>query len=110
MGICDSNKIIIKQAAILNGPVEQSEIKKLFEYEPALCRILNKNKNEIFSNIGFFCIMNDNDIPFEKAFFTNNHILNDTDININKVIEFDYLNHIKKIKITENRRKFTSKK
>jgi hypothetical protein len=54
--------------------------------------------------------MNDNDIPFEKAFFTNNHILNDTDITINKVIEFDYLNHIKKIQITENRRKFTSKK
>jgi hypothetical protein len=51
--------------------------------------------------------MNDNDIPFEKAFFTNNHILNDTDISINKVIDFVYLNHIKKIKITENRRKFT---
>ena len=110
MGICDSNKIIIKQAAILNGPVEQSEIKKLFAYEPALCRIRNKNKNEIFSNIGFFCIMNDNDISFEKAFFTNNHILNDKDISINKIIELDYLNHIKKIKITENRRTFTSKK
>ena len=86
MGICDSNKIIIKQAAILNDPVEQSEIKKLFAYEPALCRIKNKNKNEIFSNIGFFCIMNDNDMPFEKAFFTNNLILKDTDISINKVL------------------------
>jgi hypothetical protein len=45
---CDSNKIIIKQVEILNGPVEQSQIKKLFAYEPALCRIKNKNKNEIF--------------------------------------------------------------
>ena len=66
-------------------------------------KILNK------SGTGFFCEINDDNIPFKKALFTNNHVLNEDRIEINKEIQFKYLKEDKKIKITEDRKRFTNK-
>ena len=53
-------------------PMAKDEWEELYSYESAICRIK-------FNNIigtGFFCEIDDNKIPFKKALFTNNHILN----------------------------------
>ena len=114
MGVCDSiKKPIIPQAAILHRPVSIEEIEELETYcGPALCKIKQNGKSS--SDTGFFCELDDEDIDFKKALFTNNHILDETKLEINKEIEFEHLNEfknfeLKKIKITENRRTFTNK-
>ena len=114
MGVCDSiKKPIIPQAAILHRPVCIEEIEELETYcGPAICKIKNNGKSS--SDTGFFCELDDEDIDFKKALFTNNHILDETKLEINKEIEFEYLNEfkkveLKKIKITKNRRTFTNK-
>ena len=109
MGDCySSTERIIEQAAILNDPVSKIEIQKLYTYESAICKI--KSDDKTVSNTGFFCEINDDDIPFKKALFTSSHTLDDKKIKINEEIEIEYLNEIKKIIITKNRRKFTNKK
>ena len=81
--------------------------------EPSMCKIIYETieKGEIkkSSGTGFFCEINDNNIPFKKALFTNNHVLNENRIEINKEIEFEYMKEMKKIKITDNRKVFTNK-
>ena len=113
MGVCDSiRKPIIAQAAILHRPVSIEEIEELETYcGPAMCKI--KSNGKYSSDTGFFCELDDEDIDF-KALFTNNHILDETKLEMNKEIEFEYLNEfknfeLKKIKITKNRRIFTNK-
>ena len=54
----------------------------------------------------FFCELDDEAIPFKKALFTNNHILNEKSIDIKKEIKFEYCKEEKIIKITENRKVF----
>ena len=58
---------------------------------------------------GFFCEINDDNIPFKKALFTNNHILEEKSIEINNEIELEYLGKNDKIKITSSRKVFTNK-
>ena len=84
-----------------------------------MCKIsfktLDNNKGK---GSGFFCKININ-FPIKYALFTNNHILNETNLEIGKKINFEYLekslfsssyNIIKKqIEITWNRRIFTNK-
>ena len=93
-------------------PINKDEINELYRYESSMCRIviyetIEKRKIEKESGTGFFCEINDNSIPFKKALFTNNHVLNENRIGINKEIEFEYLKQMKKIEITENRKIFT---
>jgi len=100
---------IIKKEALIYGhvePITKDEMDELYSYEAAICKI----KFEI-SNLGtgFFCEINDDAIPFKKALFTNNHVLNEECIEKNKEIEFEYCKEKKKIKITENRKAFTKK-
>ena len=57
----------------------------------------------------FFSEINDKHIPFNKALFTNNHILDENNLQINEEIEFECCNKIKKIEITKDRRVFTNK-
>ena len=116
MGICKSSesKKIIKEVIPFEkaGPTSKSELDELYSYESALCKI----KCKIFTNgqtidafgTGFFCKIYDNNIPFNKALFTNNHILNKSSIEINKEIIFENCGKIKGIKIRENRRSFTN--
>ena len=85
-----------------------------------MCKITyeaEKGKTGIGS--GFFCEMNN--FLFKYALYTNNHILNESNIKIGKVIHFECLelqeslfnksfNKIKKeIKITDKRQVFTNK-
>ena len=44
------------------------------------------------------------DIPFKKCLKTNNHVLNENDIKINKEILFEYKNKQKSIKFKEDRK------
>ena len=102
MGVCDS---YTAQVAFTNEPASKGEINELYKNEPALCKIMK----ELKYNTGFFCEIKDEEIPFEKAIFTNNHVLDETDIENNKEIEIEYLNEKKYIKMTRDRRKFTNK-
>ena len=97
-----------------NTPMSKSEIDELYSNESSMCKI--KVKNEKGNNVigtGFFCEINDKDIPFKKVLFTNNHILNENNkennIELSKEIEIEYLNKTKKIKMNKNRRKYTNK-
>lgn len=100
MGACDS---CLKKDTPCQ-PITQKEYEQLYSYKSALCKIKLLN----LSGTGFFCQIDENDIPFKKALFTNNHVLDEKNIEINKKIIFEYLNESKTIEITKNRRKFTN--
>ena len=93
-------------------PMTKEEIDELYEYEPAICKMRFKvfKNGEIRDGIGtgFFLEINDDNIPFKKALFTNNHVLNKNSIEIGKEIEFEYCKKLKNIKMTENRKAFTN--
>jgi hypothetical protein len=74
-----------------------------------MCKIQN-GKTLIGKGSGFFCSINDPDIPFTKALFTANHILNKNYLENEKTIIIEHLNEIKKIEITPKRRYFTDEK
>ena len=88
------------------GKPTKEEIEELYSYESAICKIKFGTSG---SAIGFFCEINDDDIPFKKALLTNNHVLNEKSIDINKEIKFEYCKEEKKISITKNRKVFTKK-
>ena len=110
MGLCDN---IEKQSKFGASPTLKKEIDSLFSYDSAICKIEFKaeenGKIEDGLGTGFFCEINDNDIPFNKALFTNNHVLDEKRIEIDKEIEFEYLKKKYKLKITKNRKTFTNK-
>ena len=95
------------------GPTAIIEINELVSYgSPAMCKISCKSLEngkliDAFGS-GFFCKIDDNNIPFKKALFTNNHVLNKSSIKINKDIIFDYCGKSNRINITEDRRVFTN--
>ena len=75
-----------------NTPMSKSEIDELYSYESSMCKIKYKNdKGQNGVGTGFFCKINDKDIPFKKVLFTNNHILNENNkennIELSKEIE-----------------------
>ena len=90
----------------------KNETDELYSYESAVCKIKFKvyENGQIKDSIGtgFFLEINDDNIPFKKALFTNNHVLNENSIKMYKEIIFEYCKNIKKIKITENRKVFTN--
>ena len=117
-----SEEIDIKKEAIIEGngsPITKNEILKLFELDKSMCKIESKTKdNQKTKGSGFFCKLDENFFPFKYALFTNNHILDESNIDIGKSIkfeclEFDIFNYeykvIKEIKITEKRRVYTNK-
>ena len=95
-------------------PVSKDEYQKLLEtYKYAVCKIItrikNKKENEKQNTgTGFFCEINERGIPIKKALFTNNHILGIENLQTNRDIVIEYLENIKVIKITENRKSYTS--
>ena len=96
-----------------NEPINKREIEELFKKEEAMCKIKSKklinNKLEDINGTGFFLKINMKDILFKKCLLTNNHVLNENDIKINKEIIIEYKNEIKRIEITENRKVYTNK-
>ena len=107
----EKNNKIIKEILLNDGakPQTEEEIKELYSYKSAICRIIIYYlNNKGSSGTGFFCEIDDNNIPFKKALFTNNHILNKESIQVGKEIKFEICKKLYKIKITNNRRVFTN--
>ena len=105
-----------EKEAVVKGhcdPISKSEIFNLFKKEDSMCKInFEKEINGVLENLsgsGFFCKINNKEIPFNKCLFTNNHVLDQDAIQINKEIKLLYKNKDKKITITKNRRAFTDK-
>jgi len=118
-----SDELNIKKERIIQGhgrPITKDEIFNLFKMEKSMCKIsCEKIDGKKLKGSGFFCEIDINNInfPFKYALFTNNHILNESNIEIGNIIHFECLegpfgnsSYIKKkIKITEKRRVFTNK-
>ena len=106
--------MIIKERLFftITKPIKKKEINELYSSESSMCIIHYESEIEgIKVNgfaTGFFCEIKDENIPFKKALFTNNHFLNEKNIEIGKIIKFEHLKTIKKIEITEKRRVFTN--
>ena len=95
-------------------PISKKEIDNLYNHEKSMGKIKFENlQNERFltgKGSGFFCLISDSDIPFTKAFFTANHILNKSSLENEKTIIIEHLNKIKKFEITSKRKYFTNEK
>ena len=97
-----------KQVSKLKGhckQISQNEIEELFKKEDEMCKIISqKIKNgslEAIVGTGFFLGLDIKNIPFKKCLITNNHILDEDDIKINRNIIIEYKNKKKVIKIIE---------
>jgi hypothetical protein len=102
-----------QEEGIIRGqarPLTKRDVLQLYEKESAMCKIHSKNIMGNIMGTGFFCEIKDESIPFKKALFTNNHILNLKDIEVGKFIHIEYFNNSKYIQITEERRAFTDEK
>ena len=117
-----SNELYIKKEGIIQGhgrPITKKEIFNLFKMEKSMCKIsYETNKGKAGKASGFFCEIDN--FPIKYALFTNNHVLNESNIEIVKKINFECLvrksifnssyNTIKKkLKITDKRKVFTNK-
>ena len=109
LNIKESKECVIEKH---NGPINKKEIKDLFKKEDAMCKIKSKKiingKLQDIDGSGFFLEINMNGILFKKCLLTNSHVLNGNDIKLNKEINLEYKNEIKRIKITPNRKVYTN--
>jgi len=115
-----SDEINIKREGIIQGygrPITKDEIFNLFKMEKSICKISYETiDGKIGKGSGFFCEI-DKKFPIKYALFTNNHILNESNIEKGNIIHFEYLEKSlfsfrfikKEIKITNNRKIFTNK-
>jgi len=92
--IINHNKNEEEKEATLEGqcePLSKNEISVLFSKEEAMCKIkINKvigNKIETKRGSGFFLKINNNEIPFHNCLITNNHVINEKDIQMKKDIK-----------------------
>ena len=118
-----TNKLTIIKEAKMEGhgkPISKDEIENLFKMEQSMCRIpfkkIEVNKLKTGHGSGFFCEMQGN-FPIKYALFTNNHVLNESNLEIGKQIKFKYFEKSilfspyiseKNITITKDRRTFTN--
>ena len=86
-----SNESTTKKEGIIKGhgsSVTKKELTELFEKDKAMCKItyetLDKKQGKAS---GFFCKMNK--FPIKYALFTNNHVLNESSIELGKKIYFE---------------------
>ena len=90
------------------GPISREEMQMLYSYEDAICKIEYETKKDgekkIFFGTGFFCEIHDKKIPFSKALFINNHILDEHKIKKRKQIKLEYLKKKRTIDITVDRK------
>ena len=99
---------IIKESLIQEQPIPVSlegTKKILYQMENCICKIYCDNGS---TGTGFFCKIRfqNNLLP---VLITNNHILNENDIENNKIIKLTINNKVKKILIDNSRKKFTNK-
>ena len=77
------NSLIERQGGnqLIGGPMNKKELEELYKRENSMCLInFETDSSGITMNTGigtgFFCKLNHSYFPFQKALFTNNHILN----------------------------------
>jgi hypothetical protein len=58
---------------------------------------------------GFFCSINDPNINFKHALFTNNHVLDEESIKIGEKISLEYKSELKYFTLDEKRKVYTNK-
>ena len=111
------NSLIEKQGGNLinSKPMEKNEIDELYKREDCMCLInfeTGKDGKNINNGLGsgFFCSFKNSYVPFQKALFTNNHILNKESIGLGKKIKLIYKQKPLIIEMTEKRHKFTNEK
>ena len=113
MGTCWQNNIYdAKVTFSFENSETQRQKDQLYSFETEICKIKFEisEEGQTCLGIGFFCEINIDTIPFKTALFTNNHVLNEKSIDINKEIIFDYCKKENKIKITKDRKVFTNEK
>ena len=69
---------------------------------------VDKRETKTGKGSGFFCEMNIDYFPFKYALFTNNHILNESSIELDSIIKIKDYEKDKEIKILENRIVYTN--
>ena len=102
------------------NPISKEKIMSLFNMDKSMCKIFfETSKGEEVKGYGFFCKIDN--FPINCALFTNNHVLNESNIEIGKTINFEYLEFHKsmlsssyiatkkQIKIEQNRKVITNK-
>ena len=102
------------------GKPTKEEIFNLFNLDKSMCKIsFEIEKGEKGKGSGFFCKIDK--FPIKYALFTNNHVLNESNIEIGSKIHFEYLefqksllnssykSSKKELKIIQNRKVFTNK-
>ena len=110
----------IKKESILEGqgdPMTKEEILNLFKLEESMCKIrfekIVNNEIKKGKGTGFFCEIENEDFPIKYCLLTNNHVLSEKNVEINKRIKFEYFTGTKyvekEIKITKDRKVFTNK-
>ena len=119
-----SEEFDITKEGVVEGhgaPITKNEIFELFKLDKTMCKIESKTKdNQKITGSGFFCKLDDK-FPFKYALFTNNHVIDESNIDIGKTIKFEFLEFQKslfsssynaskkEIKITDKRRVYTNK-
>ena len=111
--LCD--EIDIQKEGIIEGhgkPITKEKMYELFNMEKSMCKIeYNTEEGNVGKATGFFCEIDD--FPIKYALFTNNHILNESNIKIGNTIIYECLVNSKytpkKIKLKKNRKVFTNK-
>ena len=93
----------IQEQNTVSKPIELKNMKRYFEKEDAVCKLITGNG----TGTGFFCKFIINNKPM-KALFTNNHVLKEDLIKNNSNILIRHNDEIKEIKLTSNRFKFTN--
>ena len=95
-------------------PMDKNEIIELYYKEDCMCLINfetdedGKKNNGLGS--GYFCILKNIYFPFQKALFTNNHILNKNSIILWEKIKLIYKQKSIIIEMTKKRNRFTNEK
>jgi len=92
-----SDELEIRKESIIEGhgrPIIKEEIFNLFKIYKSMCKIsAEKDNGEKGKGSGFFCEIDN--FPIKYALFTNNHILNKSNIEIGKTINFECLENSK---------------
>jgi len=85
---------LVKEGKILGNLVKKDDLLEIFKLEESLCkikfeRINDKGFLERGNGTGFFCKFK-KDFQIKYGLFTNNHILNQSDIKLGKTIKIEY--------------------
>ena len=92
---------IQKEAAMVGHgePITKKETIELLSKEDSMCKIFSRKikKGKLVNIIGtgFFLNIKNKNIPFKKCLITNNHILDEKDIETSNKIKIEYKTKIK---------------